>query len=265
MTVVLLLVVYARVIISCFKLRGQDESDQTFRANSALLVVGLVGNLAAPLLRRQHRPGLAALVCRPDRRSAACCSSSSSSSAAGPAAGRRPGRPRATSPAKEPEPCTSSSPRTGASSPCAAARQLKSFADPAKIEEISVIAVVRPLAAVAFADELSPASAARPTWSRAGSARRPSRRVATVAARVRRLGAQGAQEGALRVARPTRSSRRPRSSTPAWSWWPPAAAGSATRCWSAARRSGSSTTRPARCSSSGRPAAYEEVTRSPAR
>ena len=37
-----------------------------------------------------------------------------------------------------------------------AARHLKSFADPAKIEEISVVAVIRPLAAVAFADELSP-------------------------------------------------------------------------------------------------------------
>jgi amino acid transporter len=44
-TVVLLLVVYAGVIISCFKLRGQDESDQTFKAPSALLVLGLVGNL----------------------------------------------------------------------------------------------------------------------------------------------------------------------------------------------------------------------------
>jgi nucleotide-binding universal stress UspA family protein len=37
-----------------------------------------------------------------------------------------------------------------------AARHLKSFADPSKISDISVIAVVRPLAAVAFADELSP-------------------------------------------------------------------------------------------------------------
>jgi nucleotide-binding universal stress UspA family protein len=36
-----------------------------------------------------------------------------------------------------------------------AARQFKSFADPAKITDISVVAVIRPLAAVAFADELS--------------------------------------------------------------------------------------------------------------
>ncbi|PUA81824.1 universal stress protein [Nocardioides currus] len=37
----------------------------------------------------------------------------------------------------------------------AAAKQLKAFADPAKITEISVVAVVRPLASVAFADDLS--------------------------------------------------------------------------------------------------------------
>jgi nucleotide-binding universal stress UspA family protein len=37
-----------------------------------------------------------------------------------------------------------------------AAKQLKSFADPTKITDISVVAVIRPLAAVAFADDLSP-------------------------------------------------------------------------------------------------------------
>lgn len=36
-----------------------------------------------------------------------------------------------------------------------AARHLKSFADPAKISDISIVAVIRPLAAVAFADEIS--------------------------------------------------------------------------------------------------------------
>lgn len=36
-----------------------------------------------------------------------------------------------------------------------AARQLKSFADPEKITDVSIVAVIRPLAAVAFADELS--------------------------------------------------------------------------------------------------------------
>ena len=44
-TVVLLLVVYAGVIISCFKLRGEGETDRTFRAPSVLLAIGLVGNL----------------------------------------------------------------------------------------------------------------------------------------------------------------------------------------------------------------------------
>jgi amino acid transporter len=45
-TVVLLLAIYALVIFSCLRLRGQDEHDEIFRANTPLLVVGLVGNLA---------------------------------------------------------------------------------------------------------------------------------------------------------------------------------------------------------------------------
>ena len=43
----------------------------------------------------------------------------------------------------------------GSKQSLAAARKLKSFADPTKISDISVIAVVQPLAAVSFADELS--------------------------------------------------------------------------------------------------------------
>lgn len=43
-TVVLLLFIYGMVIVAAFKLRGQDETDETFRAPSALLVLGLVGN-----------------------------------------------------------------------------------------------------------------------------------------------------------------------------------------------------------------------------
>jgi amino acid transporter len=45
-TVVFLLFIYALVIIATFKLRGQDESEDTFRASTPLLLVGLVGNLA---------------------------------------------------------------------------------------------------------------------------------------------------------------------------------------------------------------------------
>jgi nucleotide-binding universal stress UspA family protein len=37
----------------------------------------------------------------------------------------------------------------------AAAKHLKSFADPTRVTEISVVAVIRPLASVAFADDLS--------------------------------------------------------------------------------------------------------------
>ena len=44
----------------------------------------------------------------------------------------------------------------------AAARHLKSFADPQKITTISVVAVIRPLASVAFADEISEADPAGP-------------------------------------------------------------------------------------------------------
>lgn len=45
----------------------------------------------------------------------------------------------------------------GSKQSLAAAQHLKSFADPDKVTDISVIAVVRPLASVAFADDLSPA------------------------------------------------------------------------------------------------------------
>lgn len=41
----------------------------------------------------------------------------------------------------------------------AAAKHLKSFADPDKITTVSVVAVIRPYAAVAFADDLTPARA----------------------------------------------------------------------------------------------------------
>jgi amino acid transporter len=45
-TVVLLLAIYAIVIVACLKLRGKDEEHPFFRANTPLLFVGLVGNLA---------------------------------------------------------------------------------------------------------------------------------------------------------------------------------------------------------------------------
>ncbi len=45
-TVVFLLAIYALVIVTALKLRGQDEHEKTFRANTPLLYVGLVGNLA---------------------------------------------------------------------------------------------------------------------------------------------------------------------------------------------------------------------------
>ncbi len=62
-----------------------------------------------------------------------------------------------------------------------AARHLKSFADPAKIEEISVIAVIRPLAAVAFADDLSPAERRKADLESGGFRRAAESAVAAVA------------------------------------------------------------------------------------
>ena len=41
-----LLFIYGLVIVSCLKLRGQDEDENTYRANTPLLFVGLAGNLA---------------------------------------------------------------------------------------------------------------------------------------------------------------------------------------------------------------------------
>ncbi|MGE9809203.1 universal stress protein [Janibacter sp. G1551] len=47
-------------------------------------------------------------------------------------------------------------PTDGSKQSLTAARKLKSFADPTKIDEITILAVVRPLAAVSFVDDLSP-------------------------------------------------------------------------------------------------------------
>ena len=44
-TVVFLLFIYALVIISCMKLRGHDETERTYRANTGLLIFGLIGNV----------------------------------------------------------------------------------------------------------------------------------------------------------------------------------------------------------------------------
>jgi amino acid transporter len=43
-TVVFTLFIYALVIVACLKLRGHGETGETFRANTALLVLGVIGN-----------------------------------------------------------------------------------------------------------------------------------------------------------------------------------------------------------------------------
>ena len=44
-TVVFLLFIYALVIVSCLKLRGQGETGESYRANTVLLYLGVVGNV----------------------------------------------------------------------------------------------------------------------------------------------------------------------------------------------------------------------------
>lgn len=69
----------------------------------------------------------------------------------------------------------------GSKQSLAAAKHLKSFADPARITEVSVIAVIRPLAAVAFADELSE-SEHRASWESLSFREAAENAVATIAA-----------------------------------------------------------------------------------
>lgn len=69
----------------------------------------------------------------------------------------------------------------GSKQSLAAARHLKSFADPAAISDISVVAVIRPLAAVAFADELSD-SKQKASWDTLSFREAAQNAVATVAA-----------------------------------------------------------------------------------
>jgi len=70
----------------------------------------------------------------------------------------------------------------GSKQSLAAARHLKSFADPARITDISVLAVIRPLAAVAFADELSEQSHSRASIESASFRAAAEGAVATIAA-----------------------------------------------------------------------------------
>lgn len=48
-TVVFLLFIYALVIVACLVLRGKDETPDTYRANTVLLVLGIAGNLVVLL------------------------------------------------------------------------------------------------------------------------------------------------------------------------------------------------------------------------
>jgi amino acid transporter len=56
-TVVFLLFIYALVIVACLKLRGSDETPDTYRANTPLLVLGIVGNLVVLVYTVVDDPG----------------------------------------------------------------------------------------------------------------------------------------------------------------------------------------------------------------
>ena len=69
----------------------------------------------------------------------------------------------------------------GSKQSMAAARHLKSFADPSSITDVSVVAVIRPLASVAFADELS-GSEHQASWDTLSFREAAENAVATIAA-----------------------------------------------------------------------------------
>ena len=95
----------------------------------------------------------------------------------------------------------------------AAAKHLKSFADPTKVTEISVVAVIRPLASVAFADDLSEDGSVDGSFRDAAESARGRRSPPSSTA-----GDPRSTSASAAARPPTRSSRPPSSTTPGWSW-----------------------------------------------
>lgn len=56
-TVVFLLFIYALVIVACLRLRGRDETADTYRANTPLLILGIAGNLVVLVYTVVDDPG----------------------------------------------------------------------------------------------------------------------------------------------------------------------------------------------------------------
>ena len=54
---VFLLFIYALVIVACLRLRGKDETPDTYRANTPLLILGIVGNLVVLIYTVVDDPG----------------------------------------------------------------------------------------------------------------------------------------------------------------------------------------------------------------
>ena len=120
--------------------------------------------------------------------------------------------------------CTSSSPPTVPSSPWPRREHLKSFADPEKITDVSVVAVVRPLRLRRLRRRRSAPSADEPRRDRHLPGRGAERGGRHRRRRVRRAGARRCTRGVCAAARPpTRSSRRPRTLGAGLVSWSPAA------------------------------------------
>ncbi|HYP46945.1 MAG TPA: APC family permease [Propionibacteriaceae bacterium] len=56
-TVVFLLFIYALVIVACLKVRGRDEHPDVYRANTPILILGIIGNLVVLVYTVATDPG----------------------------------------------------------------------------------------------------------------------------------------------------------------------------------------------------------------
>ena len=56
-TVVFLLFIYALVIVACLKVRGRDEHPNVYRANTPILILGIIGNLVVLVYTVATDPG----------------------------------------------------------------------------------------------------------------------------------------------------------------------------------------------------------------
>ena len=151
-TVVLLLAIYALVIVAAIKLRPGRGRPRQLPRPAVLLLIGIVGNLVLLVYVIVDDP--CSLCGAPG-----CSRSGGVLFAAEYFFGKqdRPPAPAAGDQTLDEEGADMHVvvATDGSKQSLAAAKKLMSFADPAKITDISVVGVVSPYASVAFADEIS--------------------------------------------------------------------------------------------------------------